>query len=310
MRSPILRSMVVVCCFCVAMSLCAAAAQQSSEQKAQPASAETKAQPAAPAAEARPADARQPTTPADPTGSWKWDVTTPDDNKMEFTLKLKWDGKKLDGNYTAFENTTKVEEGKIDKDTIAFVVRPEFGGNQFDVKFNGKVAKDEIRGTIGLNFGDQPQEIPWTAKRFVEADDVVGVWEMKMAGFDGNEFTSTLTITKDEKGLHGKTASDFGEFEARKVEIKDNQLIYELGSDQGEFTFKAVYRGTPRGNAIEGTSQFDFGGNTGEMKFTGKRLPPKEEKKAEPARPASEARPVADKQESKEPAAATKNDGK
>ena len=78
---------------------------------------------------------------ADPSGSWKWDFETPDGNKMEFVLKLNWDGKKLDGKYTAFDNTTKVENGKVDKDSVSFVVRPEFGGNSFDVKFTARLPR-------------------------------------------------------------------------------------------------------------------------------------------------------------------------
>ncbi|MEX2316406.1 MAG: hypothetical protein WD669_04590 [Pirellulales bacterium] len=277
--------------------------QETSDKSATPAAT----RPAQPVTPARPAaEARKPAVTVDPTGSWKWDFPLPDDNTLELVLKLKWDGKKLEGNYTAFESTTKVEEGKLDKDALSFVVRPEFGGNQFEVKFNGKVAKDEIKGTIGIDFGEQPQEREWVAKRFVDVEDVVGVWDLTVEAPDFGEFESTLTVTKDNKGLHAVTASDFGEFEASKVEIKDNQLVFEMGGDNADFNFKIVYKGAPRGNTIEGKSEFDFGGNTGEMKFTGKRQPPKEEKKAEPARPAAPTRPAADdKKDSKDAAAAT-----
>jgi hypothetical protein len=276
-------------------------------------------------AAARPAtDAARPAPsapPVDPSGSWKWDFTTPDDNKLEFALKLKWDGKKLDGNYTSFDNTVKIEDAKLEKDAVSFVVRPEFNGFQMEVKFNGKVAKDEIKGKINLNFGDEPQEIDWVAKRFVDADDVVGVWDLKTEAPDGNEFESTLTITKDDKGLHAKTESDFGEFAAKNVQIKDNQLLFELASDNADFDFKIAYNSKPRGNSMEGVSKFDFGGNTGEMKFTGKRQPPKEEKKAEPARPAAgnlssaavdeKAKAAdADKTNAAQPATSTKTDDK
>jgi hypothetical protein len=293
----------------IAVLVGAVRAQQTNEGKRQTEtkSAQTaeKSDAAAKAAPARPADARQP---ADPSGSWKWEFETPDDT-MELVLKLKWDGKKLDGNYTAFGSTTKVEEGKLDKDTLSFVVRPEFNGNQFEVKFNGTVAKDEIKGAIHLQFGDEPQEFPWTAKRFVDPDDVVGVWDLKIEAPDFGEIVSTLTVTKDDKGLRARYANDFFDLEAKNVQIKENELLFEISSENEEFSFKSNYRGTPRGNAIEGKSAFDFGGNTGEMKFTGKRQPSKEATPAEPARPAS-ARPAADgKNDSKEQAAA-KSDGK
>lgn len=306
---PLLQSSIAV--LAVALITNPVWSQQSTEAKSQPAAAEKAAQPVAgdKAAPARPADARE-AAPADPTGSWKWEFETPDDT-LELVLKLKWDGKKLDGNYSAFGSTTKVEEGKLEKDALSFVVRPEFGGNQFEVKFKGKVAKDEITGTIGLDFGDAPQEFPWTAKRFVDAEDVVGVWDLKIDAPDFGEIVSTLTVTKDDKGLHARYANDFFDLEAKNVQIKDNALLFEISNEMDEFSFKSKYSGTPRGNVIEGKSAFDFGGNTGEMAFTGKRQPPKEEKRAEPARPA-ETRPAADdKKDSKQPAAAAaKTDGK
>jgi hypothetical protein len=203
---------------------------------------------------------------------------------MEFALSLNWDGKKLGGKYTSFGNTVKIEEGKLEKDAVSFAVRPEFNGFEMLVKFNGTVAKDEIKGKINLDFGDEPREIDWVARRTVVADDVIGVWDMVVEAPGGNEFESTLTVTKDDKGLQAKTESDFGEFDAKNVQIKDNQLIFELASDNADFNFKIVYKALPRGNAMEGKSEFDFGGNTGEMNFTAKRRPPKEEKRAEPAR--------------------------
>ncbi len=283
-----------------------AGAQQVGEKNtkaAQPAAAQTAA-PARPAA-----DDKEATAPLDPTGSWKWEFETPDGNKMDFVLKLNWDGKQLDGKYTAFDNTTKVEQGKVDKDSVSFVVRPEFGGASFDVKFTGKVTKDEINGTINLDFGGGAQEIPWTAKRFVDVDDVVGVWNLSIDAPNIGEIQSILTITKDDQGLHGKYKNDFFDLDAKNVQIKDNHLQFEISSDNGDQGFSSKYQGTPRGNTMEGKSNFDFGGNTGEMKFTGKRQPPKEEKKKEDAARPAATRPADGRSDAKE-AATTKSDGK
>jgi hypothetical protein len=268
-----------------------ASSQPTSDAKAQ-GQASKSATSAASGADAKQANARpateQPSPPADPSGSWKWDFASPDGSKLEFVLKLKWDGKKLTGKYTAFESTVEIQDAKLEKDALSFAVRQDFGGFQSEVKFQGKTAKDELKGKVLVAFGDQPQEIDWTAKRFLDVEDVVGVWDLETAGFDGNPFRSTLTITKDDKGLHAKTASDFGDLEASKVEIKDNQLIYDMAPPaQGDFAFKIANKATPRGNVMEGVTQFDFNGQANEMKFTGKRQPPKEEAKPEAARPAA-----------------------
>ena len=269
-------------------------AQQAVEAKsATPATASqpaTQPSTASTASAARPGEPQQATAPVDPSGSWKWQFETPE-NPIDLTLKLKWDGKMLDGTYTGFDTSTKVEQGKVEKDDISFVVRPDFGGNQFEIKFKGKVAKDEIRGTIGIDFGGQAQEFPWTAKRFVDPEDVIGVWNLTIDAPQFGELKSTLTVKKGDKGLQAQYANEFFDLAAKNVQIKGNDLLFEIASENGDFSFKSNYQGTPRGNSIEGKSTFDFGGNAGEMKFTGKRQSPKEEPKADATRPAATAQP-------------------
>jgi hypothetical protein len=220
--------------------------------------------------------------PADPTGTWKWERAF-NDNNAEFTLKLNWNGKELTGKYSAFDNTSDIERAKLEKDQISFIAQREFNGNQFEVKFDGKVQDDSIIGTIAVDFGDGEQEFDWEAKRTIGIDDVVGVWDISLETPDGAAITPRITITKaDGDKLEGRSESDFGEFELTNIAIKDNVVSWEISREQDDRSFKVVYKGKPRGNAIEGETEYDFDGNTGTMKFTGKRTPP-DEKKAKPA---------------------------
>jgi hypothetical protein len=219
----------------------------------------------------------------DPTGTWKWNVTF-NDNTSELMLKLNWDGKQLTGKYTAFDNTTDIEEGKVDGDQVSLVARPEFNGNKFDIHFAGKVAGDDINGKVKLDFGQGPQEFEWNPKRTVDVTNVLGTWELRLETLNG-VIEPHITITKDETGLNGHYVSRFGELDAKNVEFKDGQLTWEISGERNGNQFKVVYHGTPQGDAIKGTSEFDFGGTAGTAEFTGKRTPP-EEKKAAEAKPA------------------------
>jgi hypothetical protein len=245
------------------------------------------------------ADAESDSGPAaavDPSGSWKWD-TTFNDNKAEFLLKLKWDGTKLTGKYTAFDNTTDIDEGKLEKDQLSFVAHREFNGNKFDVHFNGKVEPEDINGKISLDFGQGPQEFDWHAKRSVDVEDVLGLWQLRLETPNG-VIEPHITITKDDKGLHGAYVSPFGERDAKNVELKEGQLSWEISGERDGNSFKVVYRGKPQGDTIKGTNEFDFGGNTGTADFTGKRTPPEEKKAAEAkpaaAQPSGPAKPATD----------------
>ena len=225
--------------------------------------------------------------PADPSGSWKWEYTF-NDNTAEFHLRLDWDGDKLTGKYTAFDNTTDIAETKLEADKLSFIANREFNGNQFVVHFDGKVESDDIVGTVGVDFGDGPREFDWHAKRVVEVDDVLGTWKLHLDTPNG-VIEPEITVTKDGDKLHGEYSSPFGERGAKNVTLKDNELSWQIESDDNDdFEFKIVYRGKPRGNSIAGNNEFDFGGNTGTMEFTGKRTPPPE-KKVSAAVPAAEA---------------------
>jgi hypothetical protein len=236
--------------------------------------------------------------PVDPTGTWKWDYAF-NDNTSEFKLKLKWDDKnekKLTGTYTAFDNTSAIEEVKLEKDQLSFVTKREFNGNEFVVHFQGTTKPDEINGTIKLEFDNEPREFDWNAKRAVEIDDVLGTWDLRVETANG-VVEPKLTITKDGDKLRGKSISQvFGELEAKNLSLKDNELSWEITGANSGYDFEVKYKGKPRGNTIDGTNEFTVDGSAGgTMTFTGKRTPPKEEQEqpAAEAKPAAEATPAA-----------------
>jgi hypothetical protein len=229
--------------------------------------------------------------PVDPSGSWKWEYNF-NDNPAEFSLNLNWDGKQLTGKYTAFDNTTDVEQGKLEDDKISFIANREFNGNQFTVRFDGKAQPDEIVGTVGVDFGEGPREFEWHAKRVVEIDDVLGTWKLRLETPQG-VIEPQITITQDGDTLHGAYVSPFGEREAKELSLKDGELSWTIASDEDDdFDFQVVYRGKPRGNKIAGSNEFDFGDNTGTMEFTGVRTPLEEkDAAAAPANDTKEAAP-------------------
>ena len=221
------------------------------------------------------------TEPVDPSGSWKWEYNL-NDNPAEFSLNLNWDGKQLTGKYTAFNNTTDIEEAKLADNKLSFIAKREFNGNKFTVHFDGQAEPDQIDGTVGVDFGEGPREFDWHAKRVVEVEDVLGVWKLRLETPQG-VIEPQLTITKDGDKLHGDYVSPFGEREAKDLALKDGELSWTIASDDDDdFDFEIKYHGKPRGNKIAGSNEYDFGGQTGTMEFTGERTPPEEKQAAEP----------------------------
>ena len=103
---------------------------------------------------------------ADPTGIWKWSVTTPN-GAIETTLKLTFKDGQLTGTYSNSFGDTAIVGGTFKGDAVAFNVEREFSGNKFVLKYEGKLAGDGIKGTIeapALN-GGEARKLDWNAKR-------------------------------------------------------------------------------------------------------------------------------------------------
>ena len=107
---------------------------------------------------------------ADPTGTWKWNVTTPN-GEIETTLKLTSKDGKFAGTYSNSFGETAVSNVSLKEDVIAFDVERDFGGNKFVLKYRGKLDGDAIKGTIdapGFD-GGEARKLEWNAKRVKEA---------------------------------------------------------------------------------------------------------------------------------------------
>ena len=84
--------------------------------------------------------------PAGATGTWKWQIPTPNGD-MDVVLKLKQDGDKLTGTITGFGgDEMDIEDGKIKDDQISFKTTREFGGNQVTTTYTGTVAGGALKG--------------------------------------------------------------------------------------------------------------------------------------------------------------------
>lgn len=226
------------------------------------------------------ADAEKRQQPVDPSGTWKW-VRDFNGEDMEFVLKLNWDGKKLTGKYTAFDQTSEIQDAKLERDALSFFVEREFNGNEFDVDFDGKVADEKITGVIALDFGGGEQEIDWDAKRHVDVEGILGTWQLVLKRPDGGEAETKITFTKDGDKLAGDYENVFGRREAKNIAIKGTELTWEISGESDRGSFKSVYKGKVRGNKIAGTNNFNFGDRSGTMEFTGQRVPQKPERQAE-----------------------------
>jgi len=102
---------------------------------------------------------------ADISGKWKATAEGPQ-GQMERTFTFKVDGSKVTGESTsAMMGTSPISEGKIEGDTITFVLTGKFGDQEVKLNYKGKISGDEIKFTSEMAGGGGGQAIQWTAKK-------------------------------------------------------------------------------------------------------------------------------------------------
>jgi hypothetical protein len=216
---------------------------------------------------------------ADPSGTWKWERTF-NENKIDYTLRLNWHDDKLTGTCQAvmengppgLSDPVKIDDAKLEGDKISFTITRSFNGNEFTVAYGGSFDGDELEGSVKLDFRDREREFDWNANRVLSKDDVIGTWQFRSETPNGNVRESTLTLSEDGKKLKGELVSERGERELNNIAIEDNQLSFEIIFEREGNSFTVAYKGTPRGDSMKGTLEFNFNGEPRKTDVEGKRM--------------------------------------
>ena len=102
---------------------------------------------------------------ADISGNWKATAEGPN-GAMERTFTFKVDGNKVTGESTSsMMGKSEITEGKIEGDTVTFVLTGKFGDQEVKLNYKGKISGNEIKFTSEMAGGGGGQAIQWTAKK-------------------------------------------------------------------------------------------------------------------------------------------------
>ena len=97
----------------------------------------------------------------DVSGTWKMSFQTPDGQTRESTMKLKVEGAKVTGTISSQAGEREISDGKIEGDKLTFSRNVNFNGNEFTMKYDGKVSGNEIK--FNVTAGERSFEM--TAKK-------------------------------------------------------------------------------------------------------------------------------------------------
>ncbi len=213
--------------------------------------------------------------PTDPAGTWRWSYEA-DGKTREDSVTFLVEKGAVSGFFKGQADAPiAIKDAKWKDNQISFTAEYKFKDQSVALAFAGKVKKDDLDGTVTVTTDDGTQEYPWTPKRSVQIDDVLGVWDIVIDA-DGNQLKPSISITRMGESLNGKyTASEQVIVEATKLKIRDNQLEFHI---EGTFDGRKIiadFSGRPYGNNMNGKIDFDLDGSMGEIEFTATRQPPK-----------------------------------
>ena len=95
-------------------------------------------------------------------GKWAGDVQTPDGNSISLTMSFKSDGDKVTGTVSGPTGDVTITNGKMDGDTLSFVIDVDANGTQLNFKCAGKLKGDELNMKMD---GGADLNLEFTAKR-------------------------------------------------------------------------------------------------------------------------------------------------
>lgn len=209
--------------------------------------------------------------PSDPSGTWRWKYDI-NGTTREDALSLFVEDGKVTGVFQGVSGKPiNVKDAKLKDDQLSCTVEYTHEQQSVSLAFTGKIKKDDLEGTVTVSTDGGTEEYPWTPKRSVRIDDVLGQWNIVIDA-DGNKLEPSIVITKSGDKLLGKyTVAEGTVVDATNLRIRENYLEFHMEITIQGRVIKADYSGRPYGNLIKGKIQYDLDGNEGEIEFSAKR---------------------------------------
>ena len=208
----------------------------------------------------------------DPTGTWMWEYDY-GQGPVSSTLVLKHAEGKVTGYYDNGSTKTDIKEGTFEDEKFLVEFPLEHDGLALQVKLDGEVTNDKLKGQINVDVGGEVLKFEWKAERGLLVSDVVGTWELTINSPDGQVFTPKVTIEEKEGKLTGVYDSvEVGEYDLTEVEIEDGKLEFEVTLEFDGNELELEFEGRARGEQLAGELEYDLAGQSGEAEFSGKRV--------------------------------------
>jgi hypothetical protein len=202
-------------------------------------------------------------------GTWKWTLS---EQSGETILTLKQEGEKLTGSYTNQFGKAEINDGTLKGDVVSFKVKRDFNGQEFIIKYSGKLAADKITGKAEFDVNGETRGLDWEAKReAAKAASATGNWNTALILGDGNRIEGTLKLKQDGDKLTGATVRNDNETAIQDGKIAGDQVSFTVVREREGRKVTAKYKGKITGDSVKGTVESDWSGDWQTLDWEGTR---------------------------------------
>ena len=197
---------------------------------------------------------------ANPTGTWRWEHDDPTTGQsVKDVLKIESALGKVGGSYEMGGVAYKVNNGKINGNTLSWEFDLEIEGQVINIQFSGDISGDDVEGTVALgDFG----EFPWTAKRDAKmAAEAAGTWRWEHDDpGTGQSVKDVLKLTMANGKLGGSYEMGGVMYEVNNSKLDGSTLTWDFDIDAEGQVLNISFSGDISGDAVTGTVNIgDFG---------------------------------------------------
>jgi hypothetical protein len=203
-------------------------------------------------------------------GIWKWSLAGQTGDTI---LNLKQDGEKLTGSYTNQFGKAEIMDGSLKDGDITFKVKREFNGQEFVIKYSGKLSGDKIIGKCAFDMNGETRALAWEAKRDTAkaAAAASGTWNTALILGDGNRIEGALKLKQDGDKLTGATVRNENETQIQDGKIAGDEIAFNVIRERDGRKVTAKYKGKITGDTVKGKVESDWSGDWQTLDWEGTR---------------------------------------
>lgn len=201
-------------------------------------------------------------------GIWKWSLSQ---QTGETILTLKQDGEKLSGSYTNQFGKAEIMEGTLKESDLSFKVKRDFNGQEFVIKYSGKLAGDKITGKAEFDINGETRALDWEAKREIAKAAATGNWNTALILGDGNRIEGMLKLKQEGEKLTGATVRNENETPIQDGKVSGDEIAFTVVREREGRKVTAKYKGKITGDTIKGKVESDWSGDWQTLDWEGTR---------------------------------------